>query len=76
VRKQVPGDPVCIKQICNYLKSIDSTIDRKELNSREIGQILNNSKLLKKTDERPYLPAPYGRQRVWIVLDPCAQEGE
>ena len=70
-----PGSFICNRQVIDYLYPNESEQTKQKM-SREVGQILNNSKLLKKTDERPYLPAPYGRQRVWIVLDPCAQEGE
>ena len=66
-----PGTFICNRMVIDHLFPNESEQTKQKM-SREIGQILSRSALLVKTDERRYLPAPYGRQRGWLVVDPCA----
>lgn len=68
-----PGDFVCTRMVIDHLFPGESELTKQKM-TRDIVQILNNSKLLLKTDERRYLPAPYGRQRGWLVIDPRFSE--
>jgi 5S rRNA maturation endonuclease (ribonuclease M5) len=68
-----PGDFVCTRMVIDHLFPTESELTKQKM-TRDVCQILNNSKLLLKTDERRYLPAPYGRQRGWLVAAPHSAE--
>ena len=63
-----PGTFICNRMVVDHLFPNESEQTKQKM-SREIGQILSRSPLLIKTDERRYLPPPYGRQRGWLVAD-------
>ena len=62
------GTFICNRMVVDHLFPNESEQTKQKM-SREIGQILSRSPLLIKTDERRYLPPPYGRQRGWLVAD-------
>ncbi|MBR4474253.1 MAG: hypothetical protein IKS55_11530 [Oscillospiraceae bacterium] len=71
--KQRLSEFICKRMVIDYLYPNESEQTKQKM-SRDIGQILSRSKRLVRTDERRYLPAPYGRQRGWLVVDPDAVE--